>query len=71
MSNFINEHFKIDFSVPVALQESINCAEQADKDNDYGTYITYADNIDILAKNCYTCGKITKKMWEILSNRYS
>lgn len=70
MANFINEQFIIDFPVPLALQESIECAEDADKRNDYATYSTYADNIEMLAKNCYSCGKITKKMWTTLSNRY-
>lgn len=71
MANFINEQFIIDFPIPVALQESVELAEFADKNNDYVTYITYAENIEVLAKNCYSCGKITKKMWNIISNRFA
>ena len=71
MANFINKKYIIDFSVPPILQESIDCAEKADKENDYGTYAVYVDNIEIVAKNCYAAGKITKEMWDILSCRYA
>lgn len=70
MANFLNEKYIIDFSVPRILQESINYAEEADKNNDLATYLTYMENIDVLAKNCYASGEITKKMWDTLSRRY-
>lgn len=70
MYNFINGDIKIDFSVPASLQELIDIAEKADLDNDIGTYINYANGIDIAAKNCYGAGLITKKMWDTLCMRY-
>ena len=52
--------------MPLSLTESIDCAEEADKRNDYGTFSVYADNIDIMAKNCYVCGTLIKEMRKFL-----
>ena len=71
MSNFINEKYIVNFNVPKVLQESIDMAEKADKENDYGTYAVYADNIDILAKNCCADGSLTKDMWDTLAKRFA
>lgn len=70
MANFINEEFKITFAVPEALRHAIELAEQADRDNNFGAYINYADNIDIVAKNCCADGAISQKAWDILVCRY-
>lgn len=71
MYNFINDKYVIDFEVPVGLQDFIDEAEKADKENDLGTYAVYADAIDVAAKNCYGAGLITKKMWDTLIRRYA
>lgn len=73
MSNyrFINDDFKVDFEVPVGLQELIDEAEKADKENHMGTYFAMVDNIDVVAKNCYAAGLITKRQWDILAARYN
>ena len=69
--NFINDDIKIDIkSLPEVLQEAIGRAEQADKDNDLVSYVTYGDNIDIVAKNCCADGAITQKIWDDLLRRY-
>lgn len=70
MYNFINDKYKIDFPVPKGLQVFMDKAEQADKDNDLGNYLAYADDIDVIAKNCCAIGQITEKQWDILCLRY-
>ncbi len=70
MRNFINEEVIIDFKVPSILQESIDIAEKADDENNIGLYYIYADNIDVVAKNCYVDGALTKEQWKQLTNRY-
>lgn len=70
MRNFINEDIIIDFKVPSILQESIDIAEKADDENNIGLYYIYADNIDVVAKNCYVDGALTKEQWNQLTKRY-
>ena len=70
MCNFINDNIIIDFKVPIALQELMDLAETADRENHLGTYIAYADAIDVSAKNCYAEDLITKEMWEKICMRY-
>jgi hypothetical protein len=70
MYNFINDKYKIDFAVPKGLQEYIDYAEKADKENDYGNYAIYADDIDVIAKNCCGAGLLTREQWDILCLRY-
>lgn len=70
MFHEINNDVKIDFSVPMALQELIDMAEEADQAGSIGKYYAYVDAIDTTAKNCYASGAITKKQWETILNRY-
>lgn len=67
---FINDEYKIDFNVPVGLQELIDEAEKADIEDHIGTYYAMVDAIDVVAKNCYAAGLITKKQWDIIAYRY-
>lgn len=69
--NFINDDIKIDFSVPANIQEFIEIAEKADRENHLGTYIAYADGIDVAAKNAYVAGKLTHRQWDLLCMRYT
>jgi hypothetical protein len=68
--NFINDKYKADFPVPVGLQEIIDKAERADRMNNLGTYLAYADDIDVIAKNCCAVGSLTEKQWDTLCYRY-
>lgn len=70
MYNFINDEYKITFKVPAILQEFMELAEAADKNNDLGNYLVYADEIDVLAKDCCRTNEITDEMWMILLARY-
>ena len=70
MYNFINDDIKLDFEIPGGLQYLIDEAEKADKENDLGTYIAYADVIDTAAKNYCAAGKITMKDWDKVCARY-
>ena len=68
--NYINENYIIDFDVPVAIQDYIELAEKADDEDNYGGYINYIDQINVLAKNCCANGTITREMWNKLCLRY-
>ena len=68
--NFINDEIKIDFAIPVNIQDFVEIAEKADKENDLGTYIAYADAIDIAAKNACVAGKLSQRQWNLLCMRY-
>lgn len=70
MYNFINDKYKIDFPVPTGLQEIMDEAEKEDKRNSLGMYLSWADAIDVDAKNCYVAGLITKRQWDIICARY-
>lgn len=69
--NFINDEIEINFAVPTVIQDMIDLAEEADKNNDLGSYIAYADNLDTVAKNCCADGAITQRQWGILCRRYT
>lgn len=70
MSNFINDEILIDFKMPKVLEEAVKRAEDADKENDFVSFVNYADNIDIMAKNCCADGAISKRMWDLLVLKY-
>ena len=68
--NFINDEIKIDFAIPVNIQDFVEIAEKADKNNNIGDYMAYANNIDIAAKHCFMAGELSQKQWNLLCMRY-
>lgn len=66
----IDYNIKIDFQVPVVLQEIMDMAEAADSAGNFGLYCDLAENVDTIAKNLYTDGKLTRKQWDTLCRRY-
>lgn len=66
----INRNIKIDFHVPIVLQEIMDMAEAADSEGNFGLYYDLAENVDTIAKNLYTDGKLTRKQWDTLCRRY-
>lgn len=70
MSNFINDDVVIDFKIPSMIQEMIDYAMEADARDSYGDYQPYADMIDVMGKNLYADGVITRKMWDTLVMKY-
>ena len=67
---YINHDITIDFPVPECLRYIMEQAEEADAIEDEGNYIAFADQIDIIAKNCCADGAITEKQWALISCRY-
>lgn len=65
----INDTIEIKFQVPEILSNLMIEAELADKLND-GSYDNLADTIDVVCKNYCSDGKITKKQWDIIIERY-
>ena len=68
--NFLNDDYKIDFPLPPALKELVEKAEKFDKENNYGMYLLYSEEIWVSAKNCTVTGELTKREWDILSARF-
>lgn len=58
--SFINDEIKIDFAVSQEIKEFWNAAEQADKSNNIGDHMAYAENIDIIAKHCFMVGELSE-----------
>lgn len=71
MYHFINDKYKVNCKLPRILQDSIDEAERADRENHLGEYLIYADNIDIVAKNCCADGAISREVWDTLVRRYA
>lgn len=65
----INDAIKIDFEVPRTLRYLMEEAEEADLKND-GSYLDFADTIDVVSKNCYVVGAITRSQWDTIVRRY-
>lgn len=68
--NYINAEIVIDFPIPTILQDLIEMAEKADLEEQTALYYDLAENIDTVAKNLYTDGRLTKKQWDTLCMRY-
>lgn len=65
---WIRYDIPIDFPVYRTLQNTMQEAEMHDKNHDYH-YFACASAIDVLAKNEYNNGNITKDQWDALINR--
>lgn len=70
MSNYIHDEIETDFAMPKALRGVIDLLEEADRNMDYGTYMSYADFLDTVAKNCCASGSISRRQWDILVAKY-
>ena len=68
--NYIHDEIEIDFTLPTALKNMIELLEKADDEEDYGTYLSYADFLDTVAKNCCASGSISEKNWYTLLAKY-
>ena len=44
--------------------------KKSDLEEDEGTYLNYADTIDVWAKNYYQDGVLTNAQWDLLCRRY-
>ena len=73
MGNFINDEIVIDDvdTLSKDLKWLMSECEAADRDNNYGKYVNYADTLVYTnAKEAYVVGHITKKQWNQLEMRY-
>lgn len=71
MSNFINDDITIDFEVPKDIKRIIDICEEADRNDDYGLYMNFADLLtEVASKEAYKQGHLTKKQWEQIEMRY-
>lgn len=68
--NYIHDEINTDFPMPTCLRDIIEIMEKADKEEDFGTYMAYADAMDTVAKNCCASGSISRKQWDALLAKY-
>ena len=66
---WINDSIIINFPIPSGIQELMDMCEQAQKNKDYG-YFGYEEALDYACKELVTQGKMTKKQWNIILERY-
>ncbi len=66
---FINEDIVIDFELPEIIKNTIEEAEELSKTENV-EYFGVADILDVLCKNAYANGVITKEQWYTVINRY-
>ena len=66
---FIHDEVKIDFPVPLLLQNEMDEAEELDR---LGSteFFCVAESIDVIAKGLFAAGKITQEQWDRLTWRY-
>ena len=66
----MNDSVKIDFKLPKYMLNLMQDTEEYDLANDYGSYVNYADTIDVQSKILYTEGYLSKKQWDTMVRRY-
>jgi hypothetical protein len=69
MESWINHNIIIDFEVPKDIQRLFESCETAEKEQNWG-YFSLWDALDCSCKELVTIGKMTKKQWNIIIERY-
>lgn len=69
--NFINGNEKIDFPLPKVIQNLVDQAEKADKENDYGLYMNLVDALDVRTKKEVANHRMSEGQWNALLRRYA
>jgi hypothetical protein len=67
--HWINDDVKIDFQVDKALKNAMEEAEKLDMAGSV-EYGAVADAIDVLCKQSFGAGKMTKEQWDTMCKRY-
>ena len=70
MNNWIDEGIRIDFEIPKGLDEPISMLEKYNRENEMGLYYSWIEVLDVMCKNLYGCGRLTKHQWRLLDERY-
>lgn len=69
--NFIDDTIKLDSRTETLLKDRILEIEEADKNNDYGTYNALVEPfVYTVCKNLYADKKLTKEQWNRVQGRY-
>ena len=56
--------------LPKIIKQTISEAEQADRDDDLGTYVCLCDDLECRTK-LYVPDRISEKEWDLLCEKYS
>lgn len=67
--HWVNEDIKIDFPISEAMKNTMEEAEELDLEESV-EYAAVADILDVMGKEAFVNGRITKKQWDIIVERY-
>lgn len=67
--HWIKEEVEIDFKVSKVMKNMMEECEKLDLEEDYA-YFNYCETLGYMCKEAYVQGKMTKKQWEIIEERY-
>ena len=71
VNKWIDDTVIIDFELCRELKYLTEDLEQSNReDEDPGLYMNLVEALDILCKNIYAVGKLTKEQWRTLLKRY-
>lgn len=69
VEDWINRDVHLSFEPDGILKNLMEMAEKANDEGNWG-YFNLADSIDIICKNLYADGKLTKHDWDTAVQRY-
>ncbi|NBK97240.1 MAG: hypothetical protein EOM50_04375 [Erysipelotrichia bacterium] len=67
--SWIKKNIEINFPLPKSIQNIIEILEELDEKQDY-CYYDYLEELDCTAKEMVVRGKLTKKQWDTLLEKY-
>ena len=68
-AGWINKTVEIKFAVPKVVQETMDDCERCNRENDM-LYFVFADSLDVMCKNGYAAGRMSKAQWRTIERRY-
>lgn len=67
--HWVNEDIKIDFPISEGMKNTMEEAEQLDLEESV-EYAAVADILDVMGKEAFVNGLITRKQWDTIVERY-
>lgn len=68
--SWVNKDILIDFYLPEFIWDAFKELEELDEKRDSFGYAIRAEELDIMCKNGYAGGSITKEQWHRIERRY-
>lgn len=67
---YINDSVELDFKMSAVMQNTIREAEEADLANDFYTYLMLSNELDLMGKEAFATGRISRKQWDAINQRF-